>query len=132
IQARNQWFEAEYLHLKDAYVNNENLIGQVINELVQINKALEIDQAHIGYRVRDEICFYMVYNDRENLLDFDSAMDLCILQKILPRISGSDSLVEELLRELYELFTSKRLDDELESEEVDFETAKYPRSAQKV
>src|SRR5699024_10993997 len=100
IQAGNQWFEPEYLHLKDAYVNNENLIGQVINELVQINKALEIDHAHIGYRVRDEICFYMVYNNRENLLDFDSAMDHCILQKILPRISGSDSLIEELLRVL--------------------------------
>src|SRR5699024_12568726 len=94
------------------------------------NKALEIDHAHIGYRVRDEICFYMVYNNRENLLDFDSAMDHCILQKILPRISGSDSLIEELLRELYELFTSKSLNDELELEEVEFETAKYPRSAQ--
>src|SRR5699024_4935354 len=98
----------------------------------RMNEILEIDYSHVGYRVRDEICFYMIHNDKANLLDFNTAFDYCILQKVLPRISGSDGLVEQLLRELYEMFTNTKFDDELDLQEVDGSFVKYPCSAQKV
>ena len=69
--------------------------------------------AHVGYRVRDEICFYLAYNEEDELMAYDEAFDHCILQKILPRISGSDSRVEQLLMELYRLFTNKEYVDGL-------------------
>lgn len=132
IQAGNSLFEPEFLHLKDAYLNNKDLIQQVTNELVRINEVLQKDNAHVGYRVRDEICFYMIYNNEGSLLTFDTAFDHCILQKILPRIAGSDSRVDQILRELYEIFTNKQFDEDVSMQEIDFATAKYPRSAEKV
>ena len=33
------------------------------------------DNAHVGYRVRDEIVFYMLNNDTAKLLDYDTAFD---------------------------------------------------------
>lgn len=132
LKVANDTFASKFLHLKDAYPNNEEIIGQVIRELVRMNEILEIDHSHVGYRVRDEICFYMIHNDKAKLLDFDTAFDYCILQKVLPRISGRDGLVEQLLRELYEMFTNTKFDEELDLQEVDVSFAKYPRSAQKV
>ena len=87
--------------------------------------------AHVGYRVRDEICFYLAYNEEDQLMEYNEAFDHCILQKILPRISGSDSRVEQLLMELYRLFTNKEFVDDMDNYESDFENAKYPNSAAK-
>ncbi|WP_249872444.1 McrB family protein [Oceanobacillus saliphilus] len=132
VEAKHKTFASKYLHLKDVYTSNQNLVERVTNELVRINAALQKDNAHVGYRVRDEICFYMAYNHEGNLLTFDQAFDHCILQKILPRISGSDTQVEQMLRELYEIFTNKQLDEDIDMLEIDLATAKYPRSAAKV
>ena len=65
-------------------------------------------------------------------MKYNEAFDHCILQKILPRITGSDSRVERLLMELYRLFTNKEFVDDMDNYESDFETAKYPNSARKV
>jgi MoxR-like ATPase len=132
VQLANDSFASEYLHLKDAYQGNEELIERVTDELVRINRVLEKSKSHVGYRVRDEICFYMIYNAKENLMDFSDALDHCILQKILPRIAGSDSSVDLLLRELFEMFTNTALDEENNLQEIDEATAAYPRSAAKV
>lgn len=133
ISVPNNRFASKYLHLKDAYQEHKDLIHQATEELVKINEVLQPMNVHVGYRVRDEICFYLVYNaEGEFLLEKEQALDYCILQKILPRISGSDSRVNTLLRELYKLFTSI----EYEEGKVDYEeemiSARYPNSARKV
>ena len=56
--------------------------------LIEINKILESVGAQVGYRIRDEICFYMAYNEQGKLLSFDEALDYQIYQKILPRLAG--------------------------------------------
>lgn len=133
IPVSNEWFQSEFLHLKDAFFENETLIRQVSDELVRINHILEKNMSHVGYRVRDEICFYIIYSQKENLIDFETAFDHCILQKILPRISGSDSTVEHILCNLFELFTNMSFDeDRIELEELDIDTVKYPKSTKKV
>lgn len=132
IKSLHDTFASKYLHLKDVYQSYPELVERVTNELVRINKVLEKDQAHVGYRVRDEICFYMAYNEQDNLLLFEEALDRAILQKILPRMSGSDSIVDQVLRELYELFTNKQFDENIDMQKLDLNSAKYPRSAEKV
>lgn len=122
----------KYLFLKDAYQEHVDVINKAIEELIKINGALELMHAHVGYRVRDEICFYLVYNEEENLLSFNEALDNCILQKILPRISGSDARVDQLLKDLYNLFTNKEYDESLQDFTQDLLTAKYRKSAEKV
>lgn len=132
IHITNNDLRAEFLHLKDVYQDYQNIVESVTKELVKINKILETMYAHVGYRVRDEICFYLAYNEDGQLLEFSKAFDHCILQKILPRLSGSDSRIDRVLKELYLLFTNKVYDQSLNDFERDLDTAKYPQSAKKV
>jgi 5-methylcytosine-specific restriction enzyme B len=125
-------FSSKYLHLKDVYQQNKDLVEKATSELVEINQALQLINAHVGYRVRDEICFYLAYNDESDLMSFENAFDHCILQKILPRIAGSDSRVEQLLRSLYRQFSNQEYDGESDIFSLEIQTAKYPRSAAKV
>jgi 5-methylcytosine-specific restriction enzyme B len=125
-------FSSKYLHLKDVYQQHKDLVERATNELVEINQALQLINAHVGYRVRDEICFYLAYNEESGLMSYEKAFDHCILQKILPRVAGSDSRVEQLLRDLYRQFTNKEYEGEREDFTNDIEGARYPRSAAKV
>ncbi|MED3892787.1 DUF3578 domain-containing protein [Peribacillus frigoritolerans] len=129
---QDHMFRSKYLHLKDLYLGNQELVRKVTAELEDINKSLQLTNAHIGYRVRDEICFYLAYNEDSELMSFEMSFDHCILQKILPRISGSDTRVERLLEGLYRLFTTKEYIDDEESNEISIRTARYPKSTAKV
>ncbi|MGY3716241.1 MrcB family domain-containing protein [Sutcliffiella cohnii] len=126
----NRIFRADYLFVKDVFHKFPKLVEETSMELVSINNALIPLGAQVGYRVRDEICMYLAYNEESDLLLRDEAFDNCILQKILPRISGSDTRVERTLKELFKLFTNRELDDNAflpEKQEM-----KYPKSAEKV
>jgi hypothetical protein len=132
IAVSNSKFRANYLHLKDLYVSNKKLVESVTTELENLNKSLQLINAHVGYRVRDEVCFYLDYNENSTLMNFEVAFDHCILQKILPRISGSDKRVERLLTELYQLFTGRKYIENLDSYEDELKQATYKKSAAKV
>ncbi|TDK59527.1 hypothetical protein E2K98_19955 [Bacillus salipaludis] len=132
VVAGHESFTSIYLHLKDVYLKNPQLVEQVTSEIIKMNNALQLINAHVGYRVRDEVCFYMAYNHQANLMKFEEALDHCILQKILPRIAGSDKRVDQLLRDLYVHFTNKQFDEDLDLAELELATAKYPHSAAKL
>jgi len=132
IMVGQESFASHYLHLKDVYVNHPSLVERVTRELMEINKALQLINAHVGYRVRDEICFYLTYNQEGEFMTFEEAMDHCLLQKVLPRIAGSDQRVEDLLKQLYLHFANKPYDDTPEQVEIDRNVASYPQSAAKV
>ncbi|PEP33982.1 AAA family ATPase [Bacillus wiedmannii] len=126
--ASNRSLETEYLHLKECFKENEDLVRNISNVLIEINKTLESVGAQVGYRIRDEICFYMAYNEKGKLLSFDEALDYQIYQKILPRLAGSDGRTEEVLKQLYILCAN----EEYDSGNNDDSYAKYPRSANKL
>ncbi|QWI15413.1 DUF3578 domain-containing protein [Bacillus wiedmannii] len=126
--ASNRSLETEYLHLKECFKENENLVRNISNILIEVNKTLESVGAQVGYRIRDEICFYMAYNEQGKLLSFDEALDYQIYQKILPRLAGSDGRTEEVLKQLYILCAN----EEYDSGNNDASYAKYPRSANKL
>ncbi|TBX55248.1 DUF3578 domain-containing protein [Bacillus cereus] len=126
--ASNRSLETEYLHLKECFKENEDLVRNISTILIEINKILESVGAQVGYRIRDEICFYMAYNEQGKLLSFDEALDYQIYQKILPRLAGSDGRTEEVLKQLYVLCAN----EEYDSGNNDDSYAKYPRSANKL
>lgn len=126
--ASNRSLETEYLHLKECFKENEDLVRNISNILIEINKILESVGAQVGYRIRDEICFYMAYNEQGKLLSFDEALDYQIYQKILPRLAGSDGRTEEVLKQLYVLCAN----EEYDSGNSDASYTKYPRSANKL
>lgn len=124
----NSSLATEYLHLKECFKENEDLVRNISTILIEINKSLESVGAQVGYRIRDEICFYMAYNEQGKLLSFDEALDYQIYQKILPRLAGSDGRTEEVLKQLYVLCAN----EEYDSGNNEASYAKYPRSANKL
>ncbi|MDA1846756.1 DUF3578 domain-containing protein [Bacillus cereus] len=124
----NSSLATEYLHLKECFKENEDLVRNISTILIEINKTLESVGAQVGYRIRDEICFYMAYSEQGKLLSFDEALDYQIYQKILPRFAGSDGRTEEVLKQLYVLCAN----EEYDSGNNDASYAKYPRSANKL
>ncbi|OQP08139.1 AAA family ATPase [Geobacillus sp. 46C-IIa] len=126
-----EWFAARYLHLKDVYADYPKLIEDVTKQLVEINRILEPLGAHIGYRVRDEICFYLAYNEEGKLMELDKAFDYCLMQKILPRLSGSDARLERALNQLFILCAGFEPDGDYGGA-LDVSYARYPKSAEKI
>jgi len=140
--APNAFLRADYLQLVDAY-QGETIatIEKATNELVRINEILESIHSHVGFRIRDAICFYLIYNEQAGLLANDEAFDFQLLQKILPRIQGSNRSVKRVLLQLLEIALDKRLPKgELEDDASELwsnvaktvELAKYRHSAQKI
>ena len=137
----NSFLRSDYLVLKDAYAEYQDLIHQTTDKLVRVNQILESIHCHVGFRVRDAICFYLIYNKRFELMDSNDAFDIRLLQKILPRIQGSSMSVKRVLLQLLEETVGRKigihdyLDDAspLYSVSTDIaQEAQYPRSARKL
>lgn len=77
---------------------------------------IETIYSQVGYRVRDEVNFYLLYNARYSLMTEEQAFDLQLLQKILPRLQGSNSSVKRALIQLmfFTLGESKNLEKMME------------------
>lgn len=100
ILVSNEFLKADYLFFLQC-AQEQEYVEEICIELQEINKILEKANAHVGYRVRDEIVFYMLNNKKADLLDKNEAMDNEIMQKILPRIQGSSASVKNMLCELF-------------------------------
>ena len=98
----NHWLKSQYLTLKDCVKGNKDYLREKIQVLLELNQILQTQSLHVGYRVRDEFSFYLLYNKEMQLIEEDSAIDFQILQKILPRIQGSSNEIETLLNDLLE------------------------------
>ena len=98
----NSFLKTEYLVLALDCADEKEFVTEVCGELQKINVILREANAHVGYRVRDEIVFYMLNNKKAGkLLTEDEAMDNEIMQKILPRIQGSSVAIRDMLVKLF-------------------------------
>jgi hypothetical protein len=102
MDLQNAFLKSEYLLLKQCADEQETVKGYCLI-LQKINDKLRKANAHVGYRVRDEIVFYLLNNKKHGLLEENDAMDNELLQKILPRIQGSGSSVKTMLCELFKI-----------------------------
>lgn len=96
----NAFLKTKYLLLKQC-MDESDAVAEFCTELQEINGILMKANAHVGYRVRDEIVFYLLNNRESELLSDNDAMDNEIMQKILPRIQGSSASVKEMLCDLF-------------------------------
>lgn len=96
----NDFFKAKYLNIMDCADKAEYII-QICEKLQKINNILRGCDMHFGYRVRDEIVFYMLNRKLTDMLSEDEAFDNEILQKILPRIKGSGIAVKDMLCRIF-------------------------------
>ena len=101
---------SEYLVLGRDCQKYFDVIGLICSQLESINKILQKANAHVGYRVRDEIVFYLINNNNAGLLTEEEAFDNCIMQKILPRIQGSSASIKTMLCQLFESLAGQKID----------------------
>lgn len=103
IVQNNSFLKSEYLKIAEC-ASEKEFIETWTSKLIEINKALENASLHVGYRVRDEIMFYMLNNKNAgNLVKENEAFDNEIMQKILPRIQGSSQSIKDVLCELFKI-----------------------------
>lgn len=102
LSLNNSFLKTEFLLLSQCAEESEAVSGYCL-ELQKINEILQKANAHVGYRVRDEIIFYLLNNKKYGLLPEEQAMDNELMQKILPRIQGSSLSVKNMLCELFKI-----------------------------
>ena len=100
MNLNNAFLKTEYLLLGQCAAESETG-NRYCLELQKGNRILQKASAHVGYRVRDEIVFYLLDNKKYDLLAENEAMDNELMQKILPRIQGSNASVKAMLCELF-------------------------------
>lgn len=123
IAVTNEFLVSKYITLNDCDAADREYIGSVCTTLSRINSILEIANAHIGYRVRDEIVFYMLNNREADLLDDKVAFDNQIMQKILPRVQGSSESIKTMLGELLKICESEKY--EASAKKINFMIKRY-------
>ncbi|MGO4498581.1 McrB family protein [Paenibacillus sp. 2RAB27] len=136
----NSLLRSEYLQLVDVYRDYKQLTENTTELLVKINGILEQIHSHVGFRIRDAVCFYMIYNERFGLLSKEAAFDMQLLQKILPRIQGSNASVKNALLQLMQVAQDRTLPlseyrEDASKLYLSMETlaaSKYPHSARKI
>lgn len=107
VTVENDFLASKYITLNDCDAADKGYISGICTTLSRVNGILEMANAHIGYRVRDEIVFYMLNNKKADLLDEKAAFDNQIMQKILPRIQGSSESIKKMLEELLKICDSE-------------------------
>ena len=123
IAVTNEFLVSKYITLNDCDAADREYIVSVCTTLSRINGILEIANAHIGYRVRDEIVFYMLNNREADLLDDKVAFDNQIMQKILPRVQGSSESIKTMLGELLKICESEKY--EASAKKINFMIKRY-------
>lgn len=106
-EVTNDFLMSDYLVLERDCRAFADDIKPICDDLEKINQTLKNANAHVGYRVRDEIVFYLLNNKKADLLPRNEAFDNAIMQKILPRIQGSSNSVRDMLRKLFEYLTGQ-------------------------
>ena len=135
----NNFLRTEYLVLATDCVEDMKLVEKICVELQDLNGKLVKANAHVGFRVRDEIVFYMLNNEKAgNPLSYEQAMDNEIMQKILPRIQGSSMAIKTLLIDMFKFCMGSSSGIDADSGNVGEHmktaaaSAKYPESAKKI
>lgn len=102
------------VNVMEAQTKNQELFAQVAEWLDEIQGILAPAGIKFGYRTRDAILLYLHFWREFGLSDVlagYAALDFCVLQKVLPKISGSGDTLESALKNL-----AKWLDSQSEQE----------------
>lgn len=137
ITIDNKFLKTRFLNIREALSYDEEFVKQTNDKIKAINKILKKGNKNFGYRVRDEIIFYMLENKIAELLDEDVAFDYQIMQKILPTISGSDYYIKDILIDLFNCCiinevisgSGNYIND---CEKISQDKIKYKKSAEKI
>ena len=105
---------------------NKDVLLSFFKELKKVN-------AEFGYRTVNEISRYLHFADGD--LEYNSAIDTAILQKLLPKLHGSRKKLVPTLTALWDICLNNGNATKIntETEKLNFQDGfKYPESAEKI
>ncbi|PCR94042.1 hypothetical protein CP336_23305 [Pseudomonas fluorescens] len=108
VDARNP------LSIQEAYQNSQALFDEVAGLLQEIQNILSPAGIKFGYRTRDAVLLYLHFWKQlglEDIVSADAALDFCLLQKVLPKISGSGEQLADALSALTDWLKNQRTSD---------------------
>lgn len=134
------FLRSRYLRLMTDCADQWEAVKKYNAKIASINAILKEGDVHFGYRMRDEMIFYMLYRDDTGLINENEAFDNQILQKVLPRIQGSSESLARILKKLfgevcagpYERKSGASDSYKMESYLNESGLSNYPRSAEKI
>lgn len=119
VMLSNDYLRTDYLVLSRDCSDDKEYVSDICSDLKRINEILVKANLHVGYRVRDEIVFYLLNNKKaEELVSRNRALDNEIMQKILPRVQGSATMIREMLIELFKFCMGDYTGLDIESGQV--------------
>lgn len=135
----NAFLKSNYLQITQCK-DETKYVEELCTRLEEINQILRESQDHVGYRIRDEIVFYMIYNQQNHLMEEEEAFDFAIMQKILPRLRGNGGILKNVLCELflklagdYKQYSGTNSHEQMKNYiEKMASTCKHPRCANKL
>lgn len=137
----NAFFKSEALRLSQCAADSDAVVA-FCQQLQEADRALHTMHATLGYRVRDEIVFYLLLNRKYELLPETMAMDFALLQRVLPFVQGSGTEVKAALCALFRFCAgeygayhtaSGRVSDQMREALLDaMQPVQYRRSAEKL
>ena len=87
----------------EAYPKAEALFDRAAELLDEIKQELQKGGITFGYRTRDQVLMYLYHwqgDGLSDILDLNAAFDLCVLQKVLPKVSGTSEALGGALGDL--------------------------------
>jgi hypothetical protein len=117
----NNFLKPLYVTSNDLEIEHKEILTDILLKLKKINDILKSADLQFGYRIRDEICFYVLYQrDIKDIMPDDDAFDYQIMQKILPRIQGSSQRIKRLIVDLIKyLSESDSIDDSYNYDQIE-------------
>jgi hypothetical protein len=94
---------ANAISVLEARAVNQELFEHIAQRLSEIQDILSPAGIKFGYRTRDAILLYLHFWRQLGLADIMAgyaALDFCILQKVLPKVSGSGEVLADALNKL--------------------------------
>lgn len=106
----NDFLRAPYVHARDLSPEEKRQLEPTLQFLHGLNRLLQPAGFPLGYRLRDELAFYLL-NRRHirELIAEGEALDLQLLQKVLPRLQGSSPRLGTLLPALMQRLAPRAL-----------------------
>jgi MoxR-like ATPase len=103
------------ISIQEAYQDSQALFDEVAGLLQEIQDILSPAGIKFGYRTRDAVLLYLHFWKQlglEDIVSANAALDFCLLQKVLPKISGSGDRLAEALSALTDWLKSNRTGDD--------------------
>ncbi len=135
VCVKNEFLMQKYIAPIDS--EKDEYLKITSSVFAQINKSLRFLNREISYRTRNEILIYLILNKEYELLDEAEAFDNILIQRIIPRVDGSEAYVKTILSLFYKICVPKGIGDYSSNSLKMFRAlsspdCRYPKTAEKI